>query len=220
MFAKASCLPRCCTYMRPPRKSFRNYVQVSVRAAWYCHIYSTLAHGAQLQATTPTVESGHWTSSIDHTERCVMPYDRFQRTFALSSLANWVSTRSGPQSVLQADCQQMLTDTVSLSSNQQVIGNWQLVWGRRSGRRRIRCCPATSCMWRIPLRCRAPAGPSGRTERHQFQVALRLVRRGFRCRFQRRFRQLRSVGKQCTCCAARVHGKHLVQAPLFPLCYK
>ncbi|ALZ73470.1 hypothetical protein [Xanthomonas oryzae] len=58
-----------------------------------------------------------------------MPYDRFQRTFALSSLANWVSTRSGPQSVLQADCQQMLTDTVSLSSNQQVIGNWQLVWG-------------------------------------------------------------------------------------------
>ncbi|QBG93619.1 hypothetical protein EYC55_20605 [Xanthomonas oryzae] len=58
-----------------------------------------------------------------------MPYDQFQRTFALSSLANWVSTRSGPQSVLQADCQQMLTDTVSLSSNQQVIGNWQLVWG-------------------------------------------------------------------------------------------
>ncbi|AUI91871.1 hypothetical protein BVV10_19890 [Xanthomonas oryzae pv. oryzae] len=58
-----------------------------------------------------------------------MPYDQFQRTFALSSLANWVSTCSGPQSVLQADCQQMLTDTVSLSANQQVIGNWQLVWG-------------------------------------------------------------------------------------------
>ncbi|UXA54780.1 lipase family protein [Xanthomonas prunicola] len=115
--------------MRLPRKSLRNYVPVSVRAARDCYIYSALAHGVQLQATTPSMETGHSAFSIDHRERCVMPYDQFQRTFVLSSLANWVSTCSGSQSVLQADCQQMLIDTFSLSSNQKVIGDWQLVWG-------------------------------------------------------------------------------------------
>lgn len=86
-----------------------------------------------------------------------MHYDQYQQTFALSALANWVGDRRGSQPALQADYQATLLQTLASADTQDRIGDWQLVWGRRSGRRPIRRCRAMPCTWRIPTPCRASA---------------------------------------------------------------
>ncbi len=58
-----------------------------------------------------------------------MQYDQYQTVFALSSLANWVGTRTGIAPALQSDYQRMLLDTLKSAPAQQKIGTWELVWG-------------------------------------------------------------------------------------------
>ncbi|MBB5885754.1 hypothetical protein DYQ93_04710 [Xanthomonas sp. LMG 8992] len=58
-----------------------------------------------------------------------MPYDQYQTVFALSTLANWVSTQTGTAQALQAEYQKVLVATLASPPAQAAIGTWELVWG-------------------------------------------------------------------------------------------
>jgi len=58
-----------------------------------------------------------------------MQYDQYQTVFALSTLANWVSTQTGTAQALQAEYQKVLVATLASPPAQAAIGTWELVWG-------------------------------------------------------------------------------------------
>lgn len=58
-----------------------------------------------------------------------MSYDQYQTVFALSTLANWVSTPKGTAVQLQAAYQAVLQNTLASQPAKDAIGSWELVWG-------------------------------------------------------------------------------------------